>query len=102
MGNRRALNEVFLKKVFFFKIDLATNFQKMPSSYKNLRNGFNNYFVFFTNYYYLEILLIIQRYIARRALLIFFLKIDNIWKYNDFHFSQKVFLFQFKPLRLAK
>ena len=32
---RRAPHEVFLKKGVYFKIDLATNFQKLPSSYKN-------------------------------------------------------------------
>ena len=40
MDNRRAPHEVFLKKMFLFKIDLATNFQNLLSSYKNSRNSF--------------------------------------------------------------
>ena len=37
---RRAPHEVFLKKVFLSHFHLATNFQKLPSSYKNSRNTF--------------------------------------------------------------
>ena len=37
------------KKVFLFKIELPTNFQKMSTSYNNLRNTFLINFVFFTD-----------------------------------------------------
>ena len=36
MHERRAPDKVFLKKVFLLKIDLATYFRQMQSSYKNL------------------------------------------------------------------
>ena len=36
----KAHHELFLKKVFLFKIVLSTNFQKLPFSYKNASNTF--------------------------------------------------------------
>ena len=45
---RRATREVFLKKVFFFKIDLSTTFKKLSSRYNYLRSTFFNNLLCFT------------------------------------------------------
>ena len=42
-------HEVSLKKMFLFKIDLATYFPKIHSSYKTLRHSFFNIILFSTN-----------------------------------------------------
>ena len=72
--NRRAPHEVFLNKsVPFQNWSIQnwsiTHFQKLPSSYKDVRKTFFSNLLFFTTSFEIVMIIFIQRYVASNVIL---------------------------------
>ena len=86
-----APHEVFIKKVFIFKIDLSTNFQKVPYRYTIIRT-IVCYFLWIHFKCFLFILnvfnIFIRRFVGCHAKFIeIYLKAGHICKSVNFYFS---------------